>query len=125
MWGEGKRATRLGAITQLPSRRWHTSAIWSMCGDDLALGEPSWLASLCSLKLARRPSTLPLPFLWANLTPLRPFPIVKTGLAGSLEMFSAAASGAFSWERRGVEAVALEGGVAEGEAELERRATIA
>lgn len=82
-----------------------------MCGDDLALGEPSWLASLCSLKLARRPSTLPLPFLWANLTPLRPFPIVKTGRAGSLEVFSAAASGGFSWERWGVEAVALEGGV--------------
>lgn len=53
-----------------------------MCGDDFAFGEPS---SLCSLKLARRPSTLPLPFLWANLTPLRPFPIVKKGRAGSLE----------------------------------------
>lgn len=57
-----------------------------MCGDDLAFGEPSWLASLCSLKLARRPSTLPLPFLWANLTPLRPFPIVNKGQAGSLEI---------------------------------------
>lgn len=92
--------TRLGAITKLPSRQWHTSAIWSMCGDDLAFGEPSWLASLCSLKLARRPSTLPLPFLWANLTPLRPFPIVKTGRAGSLEVISVAASGLFLWERR-------------------------
>jgi hypothetical protein len=50
-----------------------------MCCDDLVFGEPSWLASLCSLKLARRPSTLPLPFLWANLTPLRPFPILKNG----------------------------------------------
>lgn len=69
-----------------PSRRWHTSAIWPMCGDDLALGEPSWLASLCSLKLARRPSTLPLPFLWANFTPLRPFPIVNKVRTGRLSM---------------------------------------
>lgn len=56
-----------------------------MCGDDFAFGDPSWLASLCSLKLARRPSTLPLPFLWANLTPRRPFPILTKGRAGTLE----------------------------------------
>lgn len=93
-----------------------------MCGDDFAFGEPS---SLCSLKLARRPSTLPLPFLWANLTPLRPFPIVKKGRAGSLESCLLAVASEVLVGAAGVEEVALEGGVADGVVEMERRATIA
>lgn len=50
--------------------------IW---GDSLAReGEPpSWLASLASDMLGLRPSMLPLPFLWENLTPLRPLPMLK------------------------------------------------
>lgn len=47
------------------------------CDPRVRVGEPSWLASLASERLGRRPSTLPLPFLWANLTPLRPLPIFK------------------------------------------------
>lgn len=57
----------------------HTSAMSFILGEALVLvGEPpSWLTSLASEKLRRRSSVLPLPFLWLNLTPLRPLPILN------------------------------------------------
>lgn len=62
----------------------HTSAASLACSEDLArVGEEvSWLASLASDMLGLRSSKLfPLLFLWENLTPLRPLPIL-TGRRG-------------------------------------------
>lgn len=58
----------------------HTSAVSLACSEDLArVGEEgSWLASLASDMLGLRSSkVLPLLFLWENLTPLRPLPILE------------------------------------------------